>query len=193
MAKRQTTQRARAQNTGTSSWVMLLVGVVIGLSIAFLIYIAYHDDTGKAPKEDKPAQAKKTTQSALPQFDFYSILPELEVFIPEQFTAGLRKALPQNREETKTTQTQTSNQQPPEKTTNTYFIQAGSFKSPQDAERMKVNLLLLGMDVYIKVVNVEGVQYHRVRIGPLKDYTSFEQARNRLKENNIQYMVLETR
>ncbi len=199
MAARQTTRRntrrnTPKQNTGASSWMMLLVGVGLGLLIAWLIYASVHGNTTKQKTQKKPvaSEEKQPPENALPQFDFYSILPELEVVIPEQFTDSLREALP-NRGENKTAQTTANAAQPVEKPSNTYFIQAGSFKSPQDAERMKVNLLLLGMDVYINPVSVEGVKYHRVRIGPLKDYATFEQARNRLKENNIQYMVLKAR
>ncbi len=74
-----------------------------------------------------------------------------------------------------------------------YFVQAGSFKSSQDANRMRARLLLLGFDVIVQAVDVEGVRYHRVRIGPFDQRADIRVAEARLQRENIQYLVLQVR
>ena len=190
-------RKSRHKSGDVPLWLTFTAGLVSGLLVAVLYFSVYNDTDDrkgtsvKAERDDKPESGVSP-----PQFEFYSILPELEVVIPEQFTDSLREILPQDRDENtvaKATPTPKKGPVTPDKSGDIYSIQAGSFKSIEDAERMKVNLLLLGLNVVVKVVSVEGVRYHRVRVGPLTDYRSFQQARDRLKENNIQYMVLKSR
>ena len=188
----------RQQDRGLPGWVILLIGVALGLLIASLLYFTYGGDAEEMSAQEPPAKTddieKSETGISLPRFEFYSILPELEVVIPEQFTDSLRKVLQPTEEADQTAEPDTNVKQPQaEKDSGTYFIQAGSFKNSEDAERMKIKLLLLGLDVKLKAVNIEDVQYHRVRIGPLTDYESFEVARKRLKENGVQFLVLKSR
>ena len=188
----------RQQDGGLPGWMILLIGVALGLSIASLLYFTYDGDTDEASVREPPPKTddidKSETGISLPRFEFYSILPELEVVIPEQFTDSLRKVLQPTEAVDQTTEPDTNaKQQRAEKDSGTYFIQAGSFKNSEDAERMKIKLLLLGLDVKLKSVNIEDVKYHRVRIGPLTDYESFEMARKRLKDNDVQFLVLKSR
>lgn len=191
--------RRNSSNQGNNSWLLLLTGIVLGLILAWLIYLVFEDrpDDKNSGKAAPAVEEKKSGQNDnnLPQFEFYSILPELEVVIPEQFTESLREVLPVEAEEP------TDQPQPeptPEKQEQiaqgkTYFIQAGSFRKQEDAERMKVKLILLGLDVQINPVQVENNRYHRVRVGPFKNYGAFETATQRLRENNIKYIVLQAR
>jgi cell division protein FtsN len=188
----------RQQDRGLPGWVILLIGVALGLLIASLLYFTYGGDAEEMSAPEPPAETddieKSETGISLPRFEFYSILPELEVVIPEQFTDSLRKVLQPTEEADQTAEPDTNVKQPQtEKNSGTYFIQAGSFKNAEDAERMKIKLLLLGLDVKLKSVNIEDVKYHRVRIGPLTDYESFEMARKRLKDNDVQFLVLKSR
>ena len=188
----------RQRDRGLPGWMILLIGVALGLSLASLIYLTYDGDADKISARAKPPETDITEKSetgiSLPRFEFYSILPELEVVIPEQFTDSLRKVLQQTEAVDQIVEPDTNaKQQQPDKDGGTYFIQAGSFKNFEDAERMKIKLLLLGLDVKLKAVNIEDVKYHRVRIGPLTDYESFEVARKRLKENDVQFLVLKSR
>ena len=74
----------------------------------------------------------------------------------------------------------------------TYYLQAGSFKNGGEADRMKAHLALLGLDVVVQSVTVNKVEWHRVRVGPLHSAQALRQARERLRANDIEFMLLKT-
>lgn len=66
------------------------------------------------------------------------------------------------------------------------YIQAGSFPSLDDAEKLKAKLSLLGMDVSVLTADIPGKgTYHRVRIGPFKDSNELNAALATLKQNGV--------
>jgi len=154
---------------------MLLIGLIIGLFIAFLVYLDRLDATPVAKQE-----AEDTGKPAVkPRFEFYSILPELEIVIPDI----LDSVVPESR----STQDGQDNGG-----ATVYFLQAGSFKSGEEADRMKATLSLLGLDVVIQSVTVNDVEWHRVRVGPLRTAQALRAARDRLRQNDIEFMLLKT-
>ena len=92
-----------------------------------------------------------------------------------------------------TTQTtlppQTKQAKPAEK----YFLQAGSFKSNDDAENLKARLALLGMYASIQPINLadKGVWY-RVRVGPFNKKEELDEASASLRENGITAQYVRT-
>ncbi len=66
------------------------------------------------------------------------------------------------------------------------FLQAGSFSSPDDAEKLKARLALLGMESSIQIATIpdRGVWY-RVRLGPYKDANELSRTRASLKQNGV--------
>jgi len=181
-AKRTTTRKPKATVPG---WAWMLIGLLVGLFIAFLVYLQQIGG-GDALKKlttsnSKPASTdtravKKTPTPEPPKkkegisFDFYNILPELEVVIPEE-------ELNQN----------TSAAQ--EKAT--YYLQVGSFKNDSDAESRKAELILLNFSPSVQTVTIDGSQtWHRVRLGPFTDRRKVDQARRRLQDNGIDFIML---
>jgi len=167
--------RRRARGQAIPGWGMLLIGLVIGLFIAFLVYL------DRLP-EQRAAGARGERQAAKaprvePRFEFYSILPELEVVVPDILADKPREA-------------PGPAQAPGEAAV--YYLQAGSFKSSEEADRMKANLVLLGLDVVVQTVSVNDVRWHRVRVGPLSTEQALRQARAQLLEHNIDFMLLKT-
>ena len=174
-------------------YIWLLAGLAIGLFASFLLYLekqpqeelSFKDaviqelekaTTSRAEKkQDKEASEKKT--SAEPRFDFYTILPELEVFIPEsEITrkANNKKPVPVSNDSAKQ-----------------YLLQAGSFNDPTDANRLKATLALMGVESTIQSVNIKNGTWHRVRIGPFNDTSRLHDTLNTLKQNNIHAMTME--
>ena len=74
-----------------------------------------------------------------------------------------------------------------------FFLQAGSFAKPVDAERRKVDLLLMGLSANIYAVNVGGVRRYRVHIGPFTDPDQMDDARGRLRANGVKFITLKSR
>lgn len=72
-----------------------------------------------------------------------------------------------------------------------YYLQAGNFQQPDDAERARATVLLLGLDASIVVrSDSNGLAGHRVRIGPFFDTSRLTEAKLRLRSNNIPYEII---
>ena len=56
-----------------------------------------------------------------------------------------------------------------------YLIQVGSFKSLQEAERMKASLAMKGFDVKLSAIMQQRVNWYRVTIGPFASRTQAQQ------------------
>ncbi len=72
-----------------------------------------------------------------------------------------------------------------------YLLQIGSFRKMADAERLKAQLALLGVETRIQKVTInDGDTFHRVRSGPYKDHKSLDQVRQLLTRNGINSIVV---
>lgn len=72
-----------------------------------------------------------------------------------------------------------------------YYLQAGSFGTLDEAERARASLLVLGVDAFVVTrVDGEGRSGHRVRVGPFLDAVSFAEARERLRRGSIPYDIV---
>jgi cell division protein FtsN len=187
--KPRTTRRRRRDRV--SPWFGLLAGLLIGLSIAFLVYFkliappAPQPGTGtpdSAPEASRQAPEPETRKDTVPpppkpRFDFYTILPEMEVVIPEQEIQGkpeegVRKV----------------------KQPGTYFLQAASFRNAQQADKFKAELALLGLEASIQKVTINNRDtYHRVRVGPFRDLDALNRARRLLSKQGIESTLVRIR
>ncbi|MFM9972772.1 MAG: SPOR domain-containing protein [Burkholderiales bacterium] len=115
-----------------------------------------------------------------PRFDFYRILPGQEEPVSnEQIKqAAARekagKAEPESRE--------------------TYFLQAGAFQSPADADNLKARLALLGLEANVEPTNLpdKGVMY-RVRLGPYGKIEDINKIRGQMAQNGIEPSLVRVR
>lgn len=183
----------------TPGGVWFLAGLALGLAVALLVYLGGYSvselrGATPAPSEIHPAQTdpRDAAQPAeaqpqpeappKPRFDFYTILPEMEVAVPEQETAA--KPTPD---------TNAGRQQQPD-AGGGYILQAGSFRSLDEADKLKASLVLLGVDASIQTVTVNNKDtWHRVQIGPYNDLVEVNQVRARLKQNNIEVVLLKVK
>ncbi len=173
------------QSAPLPGWAWLVTGLMIGLFVAFLVHIkdnypglSLKDDTKTTSKTDARAVSKqlnsKPATKEKTRFDFYTILPEMEIAVPED-------------------DLDTSSNTPVKPLTKpgTYILQAGSFKTLAQADRMKASLALLGVEANIESVTINNKEsWHRVRIGPYRDLESLNRTRSRLKQNNIEVLLL---
>lgn len=181
---RATARKQTGSGQGLPGWAMLTIGLIIGLFVAFLVYL---DDLDQPPSasvesgdgDERSVDGDDTADADKPRFEFYSILPDLEVIVPDapapEDTGG------------EGSDADVSTEIDPE---GTYFLQVGSFQKSEQADRMKAKISLLGLDVDIQRVNVSGERWHRVRIGPYSDRAKLGAAQRRLRENDIDYLVL---
>ncbi len=192
-----------ANNQGRSRksppWVWLLTGLAIGLFVAFLVYLGEHETGGASgPPQNNSGSSSAERREVItpgqqqgklkgqdepkpqePRFEFYTILPEMEVQVHEA-TSPPRAV---NRETHGN-----ANQAPPR---TAYVLQVGSFRRQQDADRLKAELALIGLQADIQVVSLgDKDTWHRVRLGPYKDLRALDETRNRLSEHNMRAIVL---
>ena len=135
----------------------------------------------KIENTDASQENSSASPKEKPRFEFYTILSELEVFVPEPEVQSTNKPKPE-------TQAQNSSSA---SNTKQYLLQAGSFKSNEDAERLKASLALLGVQSSIQSVTINHDSWHRVRIGPFSNPTLLRETLSTLKQNNIHAMTME--
>jgi cell division protein FtsN len=67
-----------------------------------------------------------------------------------------------------------------------YFIQAGAYRTPEDAEQQRARLLLLGMQARVTEREQSGRTVYRVRVGPFDKKDDAEKIKDRLDNNSIE-------
>jgi cell division protein FtsN len=224
---RATRKRKRSK---LSPWILVITGLLLGLFIAFLGFLklqksqeppAFFQESLLPPVEEtlpdtaaeSPAEAVEETPQAKalppkPRFDFYTLLPEMEVVVPEEEVApppapAQRPAAatrPEVQQPAPATPTAAVPATPapaataPASTTETWLLQAGSFRNGEQAERLRAQLALLGLQTSIQKVTINNKDtYHRVRVGPFHDTGSLNQARSRLSKQGIESSVIKIR
>jgi len=187
--RKKTTRRkgaSRGKKQGGSHFPWFLAGLLIGLGIsAFAFYKGYLPEKSDPDPVANPAssiepelidnQAGIADSSNDRRYDFFTVLPEMEVIVPEQELS--REALPPVT-------------LADEDVSATYILQVGSFRNSSDAEQMKARLALLGNVASIQVVTVNDATWHRVRIGPVEGARRADEIRRVLQDNGIETLVM---
>ena len=133
-----------------------------------------------------------TSDEPDPVFDFYTLLPEAEVVLPDLEAISVTGTTPASISGSKPGVSVSAPGLEPTVTGHTrYLLQAGSFRSEKDAERLRANLILSGLSPRISKVSVNGGEtWHRVQIGPFDDQGSLDNARSILAEQKIDSLLL---
>jgi cell division septation protein DedD len=164
-----------------NGWVGLGVGLALGLSVALGVHLHYRGQAGAGP-EPVPAPAQSPASSvaaddsvvgnpadpvAVPDLEFYDVLPRQGVEIPDASKAdkGKRVEMPLP--------------------TGDAVLQAGSFKQSTEAERMVAKLALYGIAAKIQRASVEDETWYRVRIGPIATVEELREIQTKLREAEI--------
>ena len=126
---------------------------------------------------------------AKPKFEFYTLLPEMEVVVPDEDLAAPAPAPAESSAAAETPTSATDEDDAPGDTdpalkSGHYVLQVASFRSIKDADGLKAQLTLLGFQPVVQTVAINSDEkWHRVRIGPYADRDSLEAARIRLRSN----------
>ena len=126
----------------------------------------------------RPADAAERSSPAPasdePRFDFYEILPQYEVLVPEEVETVARPTAPAA----------------PVAAPGSYVLQTGSFRSHADADRMQASLALLGVESRIQKVAIDAGEFHRVRIGPISNLDELNRIRTVLRQAGIESLMM---
>ena len=143
---------------------------------------------GKALKSemfDSTDAEREEPAAPKPRFDFYKVVPETEVVIPEdEIQTGLQQA-PAAKESARA-----ASALPAE----AIYLQAGSFRDKTHAEVLKTQLVALGFRCEVQTIGIDNANmYHRVRVGPFTDYVALDKSRQKLRELGYETQLLKKR
>jgi cell division protein FtsN len=196
-------------NGGMPSWLWALIGLALGLTIAAYFFLG---DVWKNRNSDQPtpnpaaqapvarseeAVAQEPTEKPKPKYDFYTLLPEKEVLIPDaelqaQAEAEARKnAAPKPTVNAPDLVTATPELSAPAEAR--YLIQAGAFKNPDEADNLKATIALTGEVARIESADINGTTVYRVRLGPYSTASSLSSAKQALSSHGIEAQAIKVK
>jgi cell division protein FtsN len=189
--------RTAPRRSGGSFLIGLAVGLLLGLGIALAVALflnktpipfmgksakpaAAKDEPAKAvagmPQGGSaPAPAATSPQAAAksadkPKYDFYKILPGGEEPVSERELKDAAKAAKGQ----------------PDAGKGVYFIQAGSFQNPADADNQKAKIAILGFESHVEPTSLpDKGTWYRVRLGPYTSLEDLNKVRRTLSQNGI--------
>lgn len=164
MAKPQS--RTSKRSSDGSVFTGVLIGLVVGavLAVGVALWITGNNPFKSAapdPATMHPELVVPTIPETAPSFDFYKVLPG---DTPND-VQPVPSAAP---------------------TYPLYYLQAGAFQNPAEADNLKAQLALLGVEAVIQTSDLgdKGV-FHRVRVGPLRAMDDVNRTRALLMQNHI--------
>lgn len=177
--KPRSTPRSRGGNPMLTG---ILIGIIIGLGAA--IAVAWYVPSltrgfrqpepppAVKPEPAKPAsEAPPQTENRKPRFDFYNILPGTEEPATDQ---DVKQPTAGGKEQ--------------------FFLQAGAFQNQSDADNLKAQLALMGVEATVQSAELpeKGI-WHRVRIGPFASVEEMSKVRATLAQNGIQATLVKVK
>jgi cell division protein FtsN len=160
-----------------------LAGVV--LASAVFVYVGgrhqqTHETSADVPHPDPHRKAPDNdnggagTAQAAEKYDFYQMLPNFEVVVPEK-EKDVKRDLPA-----------TAKIERP----GVYVLQAGSYRNESDADRVAQQLSKEGIDAKVQRVAVDTDVWHRVRIGPITQLDELNKLRKQLQAADVDALVI---
>ncbi len=176
--------RRKTVEKSSLPWAPMFISFAIGLFVMFLLHLK---DNVPADNEDKVVAKKVEKKSEMiePTFDFYTLLPEMEVVVdvPKRSQTKIVTAPPQQQTE----QVNTSK----EIAKTSYLVQVGSFRNLSDAEGFKARLAFLGIESKVQTVTIDNKDtWHRVQIGPIVGREKVDALQKQLKQNGIETLLM---
>lgn len=126
------------------------------------------------PSAEVPADAKSVTK-----FDFYTLLPEREVIVPNEREAIKTTDKPKSAQDATTAAG-----------TEQLLLQVGSFRSAQEAERRRAQVTSLGLQAKVESVVANGDPWFRVQAGPFVTREQLTKARDQLSAAGVESLLL---
>jgi len=178
-----------------SGFLWLVAGLSIGLFVALLTYLqtqpkakvsfseAVNQEINKTKqhKEEKKQRREQNPEKNVPKFDFYTILKDYEVFVPESEVSSDNKDSAENGK---------PDAAPISKHEKTYFLQVGSFQAHTDADKRRATLALLGITSNIQEAQINHDTWYRVKVGPIQGKRSLNKVRDQLIDNDIPTLIM---
>jgi len=174
-------KQTQASEQGVVWWKWLLIFLLIALFVVFLFFLSnanpITEKQGVTVSVAEKAKKKPKHQNKKPEeprYDFYTILPETEIVVPDyEINTRSREEQLGKRKKSK------------------YIVQAGSFRQFVEADRLRARLALMGIESRVEKATIGNVVWNRVKMGPYKHSSSISVLKKRLKKNGIDAIVTE--
>ena len=180
----------RRQKPSLELWKMrefgmgALVGIILaGSATVFIMNARQHEAAAREkneaprpePRRKAPADPEATgTATAGEKYDFYEMLPNFEVVVPEK-DKDVKRDLPATAKVERQ---------------GVYVLQAGSYRNEADADRVRQQLSMQGIDAKVQRVAVDADVWHRVRIGPITNLDQLNKVRKQLQAADVDALVI---
>lgn len=197
----------------------MAIGLTVGAFVVFLMKLEPGGDDIKRVRADakaaKIAEANKTppspTAPVKPKYDFYTLLPESEVIVPNEAVPEktpspvVAPAAPVSPEQaakidTARAQAALSGLTPPPPPpvakpapVTTFFLQAGSFRKQADADKVRAQIILLGQTSTVESGTVKDETWYRVLVGPFSNREQLTTAQKQLAGGGFSNLLLQQR
>lgn len=182
-------KRPASRTFDASRWREFGSGVLVGAVLAVALFAFAHRPRHATPEvprpephrsalpnadaAEDPASAAASGAAAGEHYDFYKMLPHFEVVVPEK-ERDVKGDVP------------TANIQRP----GVYVLQAGSYRSETEADRVAKQLSLEGIEAKVQRVAVDTDVWYRVRIGPISKLDELNRMRHRLESADVDSIVI---
>ena len=167
-----------------AGWWWLVTGLMIGGFVIFLMDLQENTQPNRTHKEitkssqpiaiKKPTTTPKESSNTKPRFDFYTILPDVEVVIPDHEVETMRRLEGTGKGRI-----------------GIFHVQIGSFRKLSQADTMKAQVAMLGIETKIDKTNNKGSIWYRVKAGPFNKFNQVDKIQNTLHRNRIDSIVIE--
>jgi len=174
-AKRNTRQKEQK----SLPWGPMIISFLVGVFAMFLVHL--NDNvTPEQSNNSATTQTEKKSKAVEPTFEFYSLLPEMEVMVERPKRAVV----------TSSTQQKSSKDQL-SKDEIRYLLQVGSFRKSADADAYKAKLAFLGIESKVQTVTIDNKDtWHRVQVGPIIGRKKADAVKNQLLKNKIDSLLV---
>ncbi|MGY1410709.1 SPOR domain-containing protein [Luteimonas sp. A611] len=241
-ARRGKSQARRNDGNGLPGWAWMILGIVIAL-VAVLVVPRYLKSAGndgffrpqpntaaqppvratdddevpdQAPTPGRRPAAAATPAPEVPEYDFYTVLPEQEVALTDAELAASAREEAERQRRTLAAQRQREEQVAAAEQATTppatppavaaaatpataaatpsdgarYILQAGSFSASGDAETLKARIALLGLSARVESGTANGKTVYRVRMGPYGTATALAEAKQKLGNGGLPALAI---
>ena len=182
MAGKRNTRNSKQAEQKTLPWGPMFLSFAVGLFVMFLVHLNDNVEP-QTSNSSGTEQAKKTNNSIEPTFEFYTLLPEMEVVINTPAQPRTQHSPREEKPEIRSKEDK-----------NTYLLQVGSFRKLSDADGFKAKLAFLGIESKVQTVTIDNKDtWHRVQVGPIIGRVKAEVVKTQLQQNKIESLLVRTK
>lgn len=169
---------AKSKKQDTPKWVWVLVPALFVFFVGFLLYLstlpASKDEHSLGKDLVKFVQEKRQHKPAETE------APDTKTTQPEPYASDYEFYQLLESQKIETSKVDAYKSTPKDSAGVVYRLQVASFRSKEDADRLRANLIIEGLAATIQSSEVKGTTWHRVLVGPFSNRSAMNKAQDQL-------------